>query len=336
MLTTTSRSASQRATAAARAASPSGVRTYPTTTVMGLRSGGGGLARQRYRPEGRILGVTDDATPRRFEGANVPEPEFAGDDGSPDPALDDRARGVRRRGGPVAGTSLAALCGARLMTPLVAVLDEAEVDGAGRQVEKSSHLATVSLVVPDGRRGPARLRVASRHGDVGPRRPRCPGVGGARRRRCARGGRRRRAARPGRPGQPRDRRPCSRGAVPWRGGASCRADPGAVRAARAAALTVPDVLEARAVPPEDVGETGPDLARARPTDAGRRPRARGCRRRPRRGGRPGCGGRLPGRRGRRSPARQRVSDATSEMSGCLGASRVSRDAGPARSGIMCA
>jgi hypothetical protein len=45
------------------------------------------------------------------------------------------------------------LAGARLMTPLVAVLDEAAELPDGLRQDKSSHLASVSLVSPDGRRG---------------------------------------------------------------------------------------------------------------------------------------------------------------------------------------
>jgi hypothetical protein len=39
------------------------------------------------------------------------------------------------------------------MTPLVAVLDEAEESATGHRQEKSSHMASVSLVAADGRRG---------------------------------------------------------------------------------------------------------------------------------------------------------------------------------------
>jgi hypothetical protein len=101
--------------------------------------------------------VSDDggADPRRFAGATVPETEFAGDDGSADPRVIDAlsAYAGSRNG---LGAVVAALLGVRLMTPLVAVLDEAEDPGSGAghglRQEKSSHLASVSLVAPDGRR----------------------------------------------------------------------------------------------------------------------------------------------------------------------------------------
>lgn len=70
--------------------------------------------------------------------------QFAGDTGEVDADLGralatDDADGV-----------LAALCaGARLLVPIVAVLDERGEDGQ----DKSSHMASVSIVQPDGRRG---------------------------------------------------------------------------------------------------------------------------------------------------------------------------------------
>jgi hypothetical protein len=83
---------------------------------------------------------------QRFGGMVIPEPEFADDDGSSDPALGE------------AGLSdvVRALHGKRLMTPLMAVLDSVEDEvaaGAPGPGEKDSHMATVSLVSPDGRRG---------------------------------------------------------------------------------------------------------------------------------------------------------------------------------------
>jgi hypothetical protein len=89
----------------------------------------------------------------RFVGVTVPAPDYADDDGSPDPAL---AQALEAYG---AGTGsdrsvVAALAGTRLMAPLVAVLDTVEPDAAGDGLarEKDSHMATVSLVGRDGRR----------------------------------------------------------------------------------------------------------------------------------------------------------------------------------------
>ncbi|MGD9955631.1 MAG: SseB family protein, partial [Candidatus Nanopelagicales bacterium] len=91
----------------------------------------------------------------RFGGMGIPEPEFADDDGVPDPVLADvlarHALGEARL-----SDVIRALHGKRLMAPLMAVLDsvmdgvEAGAPGPG---EKDSHMATVSLVSPDGRRG---------------------------------------------------------------------------------------------------------------------------------------------------------------------------------------
>jgi hypothetical protein len=96
--------------------------------------------------------VTDEHLDRRFAGVVVPEPEFADDDGTLQPAL----------GGVLAAYAdglasmrdvAVVLAASRLMTPLVAVLDEDEESAEGRRQEKSSHMASVSLVSADGRRG---------------------------------------------------------------------------------------------------------------------------------------------------------------------------------------
>lgn len=73
---------------------------------------------------------------------------FAGDDGSPDPRLR-AAIDAWSSGAATVEDVHAALRAARLLVPVVAVLDEATPEGG----EKSSHMATVSLVQPDGRRG---------------------------------------------------------------------------------------------------------------------------------------------------------------------------------------
>ena len=69
---------------------------------------------------------------------------FAGDDGTADPrlrsALDD---------GDSATVLRLLQAGTRLLVPIVAVLDEADPSGA----DKSSHMAAVSLLQADGRRG---------------------------------------------------------------------------------------------------------------------------------------------------------------------------------------
>ena len=88
----------------------------------------------------------------RFAGVAVPEPEFAGDDGTVQgplaavlTAYDDGRASVR--------DVAQVLATARLMTPVVAVLDEAEESPDGLRQEKSSHMASVSMVAADGRRG---------------------------------------------------------------------------------------------------------------------------------------------------------------------------------------
>lgn len=76
-------------------------------------------------------------------GTAVPVPEHAGDDGSAAPAL--RAA---MAGGAAHRAVLGALVGTRLLVPVVAVLDESDDVGG----EKDSHLASVELTAPDGRR----------------------------------------------------------------------------------------------------------------------------------------------------------------------------------------
>jgi hypothetical protein len=80
----------------------------------------------------------------RGDGRHIDVPvEFAGDDGSADP------RWAESYADPHAVERLLR-DGVRLLVPIVAVLDEAdEQTGA----DKSSHMASVSLVQADGRRG---------------------------------------------------------------------------------------------------------------------------------------------------------------------------------------
>ena len=89
---------------------------------------------------------------QRFAGVVVPEPEFADDDGTLQPALAAVLAAYDEGRASVRDVALV-LRTARLMTPLVAVLDEAEDSAEGLSPEKSSHMASVSLVAPDGRRG---------------------------------------------------------------------------------------------------------------------------------------------------------------------------------------
>ncbi|MCW2858756.1 MAG: hypothetical protein JWP48_464 [Actinoallomurus sp.] len=86
-----------------------------------------------------------------MSGRTIPQPEFPADDGSAAPELETALRAYAEgRGGEHA--VLAALNGARLLVPVVAVLTEDEtVDGLRR--EKESEMALPTLVGDDGRRG---------------------------------------------------------------------------------------------------------------------------------------------------------------------------------------
>ncbi|MGK5499779.1 SseB family protein [Streptomyces sp. URMC 125] len=82
---------------------------------------------------------------------NIPDPGFADDDGSADPALAAalEAWSADRSAEPEV---LAALAGARLLVPVVAVLGEAEEDERGLRREKTSDMAVPTLNAPGGRR----------------------------------------------------------------------------------------------------------------------------------------------------------------------------------------
>jgi hypothetical protein len=80
----------------------------------------------------------------------IPDPGFAGDDGSAPRALVAALAGWAAGGTPYA-EALAALQQARLLVPVVAVLGEVELDAAGLAHDKTSDMATVLLQGADGR-----------------------------------------------------------------------------------------------------------------------------------------------------------------------------------------
>ncbi|WP_049577246.1 SseB family protein [Streptomyces sp. SBT349] len=82
---------------------------------------------------------------------NIPSPAFADDDGAADPALA-RALADWARDPAAEPAVLAALTGARLLAPVVAVLGEAETGDDGLRREKSSEMAVLTLALPGGRR----------------------------------------------------------------------------------------------------------------------------------------------------------------------------------------
>lgn len=82
---------------------------------------------------------------------NIPDPGFAGDDGSADTALSEAltAWSKDRTAEP---RLLAALAKARLLVPVVAVLGEAETGPDGLRRDKTSDMAVPTLTAPGGRR----------------------------------------------------------------------------------------------------------------------------------------------------------------------------------------
>jgi hypothetical protein len=101
--------------------------------------------------------VTDD------HGRRLLDTGFSGDTGAPDPALADALASYAAEPGLRVADVLEALAGvggatgggassgARLLVPVVAVLGEVEVDGAGLAHDKSSDMAAVLLTGADGR-----------------------------------------------------------------------------------------------------------------------------------------------------------------------------------------
>ena len=80
----------------------------------------------------------------------IPDPGFAGDTGAADPTL--LAALTAYAADPARHLEVfAALQGARLLVPVVAVLGEVEVDDAGLAHDKTSDMATALLTGRDGR-----------------------------------------------------------------------------------------------------------------------------------------------------------------------------------------
>jgi hypothetical protein len=83
-------------------------------------------------------------------GRAIPDPGFAGDRGAAAPALLAALTSYAEGTGSYVD-ALAAVRGARLLVPVVAVLGETEVDQAGLTHDKTSDMATVLLQGADGR-----------------------------------------------------------------------------------------------------------------------------------------------------------------------------------------
>nr|WP_234429322.1 SseB family protein [Streptomyces sp. AV19] len=83
---------------------------------------------------------------------NIPDPGFSDDDGSADPALAEALAAWAAAEPGAEPKVLAALKGARLLVPVVAILGEAETGPDGLKREKSSDMAVPTLQAPDGRR----------------------------------------------------------------------------------------------------------------------------------------------------------------------------------------
>jgi hypothetical protein len=82
---------------------------------------------------------------------SIPDPGFAGDDGSVEPAVADALAGYDAD--PTSHlAALAVLQHSRVLVPVVAVLGEVEYDEHGRPHDKTSDMATVLVEGADGRK----------------------------------------------------------------------------------------------------------------------------------------------------------------------------------------
>lgn len=81
----------------------------------------------------------------------IPDPGFAGDDGSSDPELL-ALLAARARGEVDSASVVRALAASRLLVPVVAVLGEVEYDEQGLAHDKTSDMAAVLVQGADGRR----------------------------------------------------------------------------------------------------------------------------------------------------------------------------------------
>ncbi|HXH79355.1 SseB family protein [Nocardioides sp.] len=82
----------------------------------------------------------------------IPDPGFAGDTGTADPALA-AALAAYAEGEASHGDVLLVLQDSRLLVPVVAVLGEVEIDEQGLAHDKTSDMAVVLIQRPDGRVG---------------------------------------------------------------------------------------------------------------------------------------------------------------------------------------
>ena len=82
----------------------------------------------------------------------IPDPGFAGDTGTADPALT-AALAAYADGQATHGDVLLVLQDSRVLVPVVAVLGEVEIDEQGLAHDKTSDMAVVLIQRPDGRVG---------------------------------------------------------------------------------------------------------------------------------------------------------------------------------------
>lgn len=88
----------------------------------------------------------------KFENAVIPASNFPDDDGASDPVLRSALKNYTQSAtAESARNLLEILSEARLLVPVVAKLDEAELNNSGQKVDKASHMQSVHFTSADGR-----------------------------------------------------------------------------------------------------------------------------------------------------------------------------------------
>ena len=87
-----------------------------------------------------------------FKDAVIPASDFSDDDGAGDPVLRRALKSYTESATAESARNLLdILCEARLLVPVVAVLDQSDVNDAGQQIDKDSHMRSVEFTSNDGR-----------------------------------------------------------------------------------------------------------------------------------------------------------------------------------------
>lgn len=100
-------------------------------------------------PHHDTSGRPSDSAGQAWLGKRIPDSGFGGDDGAPDPRLE---QALLDSAGAVTPTLVRAVADARWFVPVVAIPTQVTGEGAGRS-DTRSEMAVVTLMTPDGSRG---------------------------------------------------------------------------------------------------------------------------------------------------------------------------------------